>query len=475
MAILIDELNRLYSAFSQGLDDPLPPLALQYADYAVWQQQHLQGERLQQQTRFWSEHLSGAPALLELPTDHPRPQVQSYKGATLPLELPAQLSHRLRQFSLQQNVTPFMTLLAAWSILLSRLSNQPQVVIGTPVANRTRQETEALIGFFVNTLALHVDVKAHSRVDQLLAQVKAITLDAYSHQDLPFEQVVEALQPQRSLAHSPLFQAMLVLGNTPRDQALTLPGLELTALPDATATTQFDLTLSLNDDGESIHGRFEYATDLFDASTITRWSRHLLQLLDALLSDVTQPLASLPLLDAEQRRQLLVTFNPPALPLDEHLQRLPQRAFEAQAALTPDAVALVCAGQTLSYAALNAEANRIAHRLIALGVRPDDTVGLCALRSPQMVIGLLGILKAGAAYVPLDPQYPAQRLTHMLTDSAPKVLVIQQGLDTLPLPEGLATLELGCPSLQHVADHNPQVAELNFGSTPQAPPGCLRE
>ncbi|WP_418054994.1 non-ribosomal peptide synthetase [Pseudomonas syringae] len=463
VAILIDELNRLYSAFSQGLDNPLPPLALQYADYAVWQQQHLQGERLQQQTRFWSEHLSGAPALLELPTDHPRPQVQSYKGATLPLELPAQLSHRLRQFSLQQNVTPFMTLLAAWSILLSRLSNQPQVVIGTPVANRTRQETEALIGFFVNTLALHVDVKAHSRVDQLLAQVKAITLDAYSHQDLPFEQVVEALQPQRSLAHSPLFQAMLVLGNTPRDQALTLPGLELTALPDATATTQFDLTLSLNDDGESIHGRFEYAADLFDPSTITRWSRHLLQLLDALLSDVTQPLASLPLLDAEQRRQLLVTFNPPALPLDEHLHRLPQRAFEAQAALTPDAVALVCAGQTLSYAALNAEANRIARRLIALGVRPDDTVGLCALRSPQMVIGLLGILKAGAAYVPLDPQYPAQRLTHMLTDSAPKVLVIQQGLDTLPLPEGLATLELGCPSLQHVADHNPQVAELNFG------------
>nr|UXB94986.1 non ribosomal peptide synthetase [Pseudomonas syringae] len=463
VAVLIDEFNHLYSAFSQGLADPLPELALQYVDYAVWQQQHLQGERLHQQTRFWSEHLSGAPALLELPTDHPRPQVQSYKGATLPLELPTQLSHRLRQFSQQQDVTPFMTLLTAWSILLSRLSNQSQVVIGTPVANRPRQETEALIGFFVNTLTLRVDVQAHSRVDQLLAQVKAITLDAYSHQDLPFEQVVEALQPQRSLAHSPLFQAMLVLGNTPRDQALALPGLELTPLPDATGTTQLDLTLSLNDDGESIHGQFEYATDLFDASTITRWSRHLLQLLDALLGDVTQPLASLPLLDAEQRRQLLVTFNPPVLPLNEHSQRLPQRAFEAQTALTPDAVALVCAGQTLSYAALNAEANRIAHRLIELGVRPDDTVGLCALRSPQMVTGLLGILKAGAAYVPLDPQYPAQRLAHMLTDSAPKVLVIQQGLDTLPLPEGLATLELGCPSLQHVADHNPQIAALNFG------------
>ncbi|WP_248801240.1 condensation domain-containing protein, partial [Pseudomonas sp. MWU13-2105] len=186
-------------------------------------------------------------------------------------------------FSQQQGLTPFMTLLAAWSILLSRLSNQAQVVVGTPVANRPRQETEALIGFFVNTLALRVDVQAGSRVDQLLAQIKATTLDAYSHQDLPFEQVVEALQPERSLGHSPLFQAMLVLGNTPRDQALALPGLELTPLPQATGTTQFDLSLSLNDDGESIRGQFEYATDLFDESTIARWSRHLLHLLDALL------------------------------------------------------------------------------------------------------------------------------------------------------------------------------------------------
>ena len=429
VAVLIDEFNRLYSAFSQGLDDPLPPLALQYADYATWQQQHLQGERLQTQTRFWSEHLGGAPGLLELPTDHPRPQVQSYRGATLALELPAPLSNRLRQFSRQQGLTPFMTLLAAWSILLSRLSNQSQVVVGTPVANRPRQETEALIGFFVNTLALRVDVQAHSRVDQLLAQIKAITLDAYSHQDLPFEQVVEALQPERSLAHSPLFQAMLVLGDTPRDQVLALPGLELTPLPQATGTTQVDLSLSLNDDGESIHGQFEYATDLFDESTIQRWSRHLLQLLDALLGDVAQPLANLPLLDAEQRQQLLETFNPPQAVLDENPQRLPQRVFEAQAALTPDAVALVCAGQTLGYAELNARANRIAHRLIALGVRPDDTVGLCARRSPEMVIGLLGILKAGAAYVPLDPQYPAHRLAHMLADSAPRALVFQQGLD----------------------------------------------
>ncbi|QBZ90211.1 amino acid adenylation domain-containing protein [Pseudomonas viciae] len=463
VAVLIGEFNALYAAFSQDLDDPLPPLALQYADYAAWQQQHLQGERLQAQVGFWKEHLSGAPALLELPSDHNRPQVQSYQGAALALQLPAALSTRLRRFSQQQGLTPFMTLLGAWSILLSRLSNQPQVVVGTPVANRPRQETEALIGFFVNTLALRIDVQAHSRVDQLLAQIKATTLDAYSHQDLPFEQVVEVLQPERSLGHSPLFQAMLVLGNTPRDQALELPGLSLTPLPQPTGTTQFDVSLSLNDDGETISGQFEYATDLFDESTIARWGQHLLHLLDAMLDDAHQALATLPLLDDSQRQQLLETFNPANIALDESPSRFPHVAFEAQASRTPDAVALVCAGQSLSYAELNTQANRIAHALIALGVQPDDTVGLCARRSAQMVIGLLGILKAGAAYVPLDPQYPAQRLAHMLADSKPRALVRQQGLDELPLPQGLATLELGSAALLQVPEHNPSVTALGFG------------
>ncbi|MGX4730439.1 condensation domain-containing protein, partial [Pseudomonas corrugata] len=267
VAVLIGEFNALYAAFSQDREDPLPPLALQYADYAAWQQQHLQGERLQAQTQFWKEHLTGAPALLELPADHPRPQVQSYQGAALALQLPAPLSARLRRFSQQRGLTPFMTLLGAWSILLSRLSNQSEVVVGTPVANRPRRETEALIGFFVNTLALRIDVPADSPVEQLLERIKATTLDAYGHQDLPFEQVVEALQPERSLGHSPLFQAMLVLGNTPQDQALALPGLNLSPLPQPTGTTQFDVSLSLNDDGETISGQFEYATDLFDEST----------------------------------------------------------------------------------------------------------------------------------------------------------------------------------------------------------------
>ncbi|SDU54479.1 non-ribosomal peptide synthetase [Pseudomonas mediterranea] len=462
VAVLIGEFNALYAAFSQDREDPLPPLTLQYADYAAWQQQHLQGERLQAQTQFWKDHLDGAPALLELPADHPRPQMQSYQGAALALQLPAPLSARLRRFSQQRGLTPFMTLLGAWSILLSRLSNQSQVVVGTPVANRPRRETEALIGFFVNTLALRIDVQADSPVEQLLERIKATTLDAYGHQDIPFEQVVEALQPERSLGHSPLFQAMLVLGNTPQDQALELPGLSLNPLAQPTGTTQFDVSLSLNDDGETISGQFEYATDLFDEATIARWGRHLLHLLEAMLDDAAQPVATLPLLDDTQRRQLLETFNPASVALDESPSRFPHAVFAAQARRTPDAVALVGAGQTLSYAELNAQANRVAHGLIALGVRPDDTVGLCARRSPEMVIGLLGILKAGAAYVPLDPQYPAQRLAHMLADSAPRALVRQQGLDELPVPQGLATLELGSPTLLQQPAHDPQV-KLNFG------------
>ncbi|MCG6575987.1 amino acid adenylation domain-containing protein, partial [Pseudomonas sp. AF32] len=273
----------------------------------------------------------------------------------------------------------------------------------------------------------------------------------------------EALQPERSLGHSPLFQAMLVLGNTPHDQALALPGLNLTPLAQPTGTTQFDVSLSLNDDGDVISGQFEYATDLFEETTIARWGRHLLHLLEAMLDDASQALATLPLLDDAQRRQLLETFNPAPIALDESPSRFPHVVFETQASRTPDAVALVGDGQTLSYAELNAQANRVAHGLIALGVRPDDTVGLCARRSPEMVIGLLGILKAGAAYVPLDPQYPAQRLTHMLADSAPKALVHQHGLDALPLPHGLSTLELGSPALPQSPTHNPQVTDLNFG------------
>ncbi|HLD68858.1 MAG TPA: amino acid adenylation domain-containing protein, partial [Pseudomonas sp.] len=430
VAVLIGEFNALYAAFSQGQEDPLPPLALQYADYAAWQQQWLQGEALQAQTRFWREALKDAPALLELPSDRPRPQVQSYVGASLPLRLTPKLSKALRQFSQSRGLTPFMTLLGAWSVLLARLSNQPQVVIGTPVANRPRSETEALIGFFVNTLALRVDLGDQPSVGQLLARIKAITLDAYGHQDLPFEQVVEALQPERSLGHSPLFQAMLVLGNTPRDRALALPGLRLSPLERATRTTQFDLSLALNDDGEVIAGHFEYATDLFDESTIAHWGRHFLRLLEAMLADAEQPVSALPLLDSGQRRQLLVDFNRTQAEVPDLLLH---QGFEQHARTRPNASAVLAEGLSLSYAQLNRRANRIAHRLLAAGVRPDDPVALLVNRSPEMLIGILAILKAGGAYVPLDPDYPRERLLHMLADSAPRLLLSQGSLpDLLP-------------------------------------------
>ncbi|MDN3222037.1 non-ribosomal peptide synthetase [Pseudomonas nunensis] len=455
VALLIEEFNALYTAFSQGLDDPLPDLALQYADYAVWQREWLKGDVLHTQTRYWTQVLDGAPALLELPADRPRPQVQSYIGSSVPLRLSPELSSAVRRFSQQQGLTPFMTLLGAWSVLLARLSNQPDVVIGTPVANRPRAETEALIGFFVNTLALRVDLRDQPSVGQLLARIKSTALDAYSHQELPFEQVVEALQPERSLGHSPLFQAMLVFGNTPHNRTLELPGLQLSPVALPLSTTQTDLSLSLNDDGEIIAGQFEYATDLFDASTIERWGRHFLRLLEAMLSDTSQAVGALPLLDAEQYLQVLKDFNPIAESLDEDPDRLPQKIFETQAARTPEAIALVSAGETLTYAELNARANGVAHRLIKLGVKPDDTVGLCARRSADMVIGLLGILKAGAAYVPLDPQYPAERLAHMLADSAPRVLVRQQGLE-LAVPVDLATIEIGSDEITR----NPQIAGL---------------
>ncbi|WP_152979107.1 condensation domain-containing protein, partial [Pseudomonas corrugata] len=245
------------------------------------------------------------------------------------------------------------------------------------------------------TLALRIDVQADSPVEQLLERIKATTLDAYSHQDLPFEQVVEALQPERSLGHSPLFQAMLVLGNTPQDQALELPGLSLSPLAQPTGTTQFDVSLSLNDDGETISGQFEYATDLFDESTIARWGQHLLHLLDGMLEDATQPVATLPLLDNQQRRQLLGGFNQTHAPFAEG--RLLQEWFEQHVQARPQAIAVQADEVSLSYAELNTRANRIAHRLIAAGLRPDERVALLVERSPEMIIGILAILKAGGA------------------------------------------------------------------------------
>ncbi|MDQ1925164.1 condensation domain-containing protein, partial [Massilia pseudoviolaceinigra] len=294
--ILVQEFSALYTAFSQQQTDPLPPLSIQYADYAAWQREWLQGDVLHQQVHYWQQHLVGAPALLEMPTDHPRPPVQSYKGNRIAVTLPAALTQDLRAFSQRHGATLFMTLLAGWSALLSRMSGQNDVVIGTPFANRQRSEIESLIGFFVNTLALRVQLNDDPTVVQLLMQIKANTLEAYAHQDIPFEQVVDAIKPVRSLSHSPVFQAMLVLQNTPVGGELSLPGLTLSSITTPHSTTHFDLSLSLSETGESITGSLEYARDLFEQATMERLVQHLQILFSAMVADETKHISQLPLL-----------------------------------------------------------------------------------------------------------------------------------------------------------------------------------
>ncbi len=459
IGVLIKEVSALYAAFSRGQADPLPPLAIQYADYAAWQRQWLQGKALQSQIDFWRNHLTGAPALLELPADRPRPPMQSYAGDRVDLRLTPELSTTLRQLSQRHGSTLFMTLLAAWSALLSRLSGQTDVVVGSPVANRRRSEVEPLIGFFVNTLALRVAVDMESTVAELLAQVKATTLDAYAHQDVPFEQVVEALQPQRTLSYSPVFQTMLAFNNTPSGGELDLPGLRLSRMGSARHTAHFDLELSLRETGETLEGNVGFTSDLFDRDTVVRLVGYFVTLLQGMVADDTQPIGRLPLLSTSERAQVLTGFN--ATRTAHQFDRPVQSLFEDQVRRQPDAIAAVFDAQTLTYSELNRRANQLAHRLIALGARPDQRVAMCVERGLDLLIGVLGILKAGAAYVPLDPAYPADRLAYMLDNSAPVALLTQANLRDIGLPKtAVPVLVLDNGALAAEPDHNPQVVGL---------------
>ena len=441
MGVLINEFSALYAAFSQGQPDPLLPLTIQYADYAVWQRRWITGEVLQRQLDFWRDHLSGAPALLELPTDRPRPRVQDYAGASFGFELDAELTKNLKALSQRHGTTLFMTLLAAWAALLARLSGQSDVVIGTPVANRHRAEIEPLIGFFVNTQALRIDLSSSTSVAQLLAQVRATALAAQEHQDVPFEQVVETLSPQRSLAHSPVFQVMFAWQNAPQG-SLEMPGLQLQPVGAEASTIRFDLDLSLHDAGDCIAAHIGYACALFDRATVERHIAHWQTLLRALVADDQAIVTRLPLLSDDEKHQLLRGFNgtSASFPAERCIHQL----FEEQAARTPDATALVFEETSLSYAELNSQANRLAHYLIALGIAPDTRVAIALPRGIQMVVALLATLKAGGAYVPLDPNYPAERLAFMVADSSPRVLLTESGvLGALgDLAPSLAVLQL---------------------------------
>ncbi|MGF6813136.1 amino acid adenylation domain-containing protein [Paraburkholderia sp. Clong3] len=420
MGVLVRELSSLYRAFVAGQDDPLPPLAIQYGDYAAWQRQWLSGERLHSQAQYWRDTLSGAPACLGLPTDRPRPAQQSFAGAGVPVVIDAALTRGLKRLARQHGTTVFMAVLAAWAAVLSRLSGQDDVVIGVPSANRGRREVEELIGFFVNTLALRLDLSGAPSVAELLERTRRTALAAQEHQDLPFEQVVEIVKPPRALDHTPLFQAMLAWQNE-AVETLDLPGLSVEATGNGFAQVRFDLELSLGECGEEIAGSLHYATALFDQATIGRQRGYLLALLRAMVADAGQPVGRIELLSAAERGYLLEELNRTAA--DYPSQLCIHELFEAQVRQAPDRVAVVHEAEELGYGELNRRANRLAHHLIGLGVKPDQPVAICLERSPAMVVGILAILKAGGAYVPLDPAYPSARLNQVLEDAAPRLLL----------------------------------------------------
>jgi len=430
--IFFRELSILSDAYSAGQLSPLPELSIQYADFAQWQRQWLQGEVLERHLAYWRRQLDGSPAILELPTDYARPAEQTFRGATQAFELPAILVATLKALSQREGVTVFMTLLAVFKTLLHRYTGQDDIIVGTPIANRNRVEFERLIGFFTNTLVLRTDLSGNPRFRELLWRVREVALEAYAHQELPFEKLVAELQPERNVSYHPLFQVMFVHQHVPESlswPATPLPASSVSAshAPDAVGgTSKFDLTLFMMEIDKGLRGVIEYNTDLFKATTIMRMIGHFQTLLTGIAAHSDQRLSEFPLLTEAEQLQLLVAWNDTRrdYPQDRCIHEL----FEAQVQRTPDAVVVVFEDKSLTYRELNAHANQLAHFLRVLGVGPEVLVTICIERSLEMVIGLLGILKAGGAYVPLDPAYPQARLAFMLEDSQAPVLLTQQRL-----------------------------------------------
>jgi amino acid adenylation domain-containing protein len=467
MGVLIREIAALYTAIISEKPSSLAPLPFQYADFAFWQRKWLQEvgtthqSPLQTQLAYWRQQLDGISEL-NLPINRPRPAVQTYQGATQFLQLPKSLSLALEALSQQEGVTLFMTLLAAFQTLLYRYTQQEDIVVGSPIANRNRSEIEGLIGFFVNSLVLRTHLSGNPTFRELLSRVREVALGAYAHQDLPFEKLVEELHPERSLNQNPLFQVVFALQNAPME-ALELPGLTLSPLQFVdTGTTRFDLEFHLweptqnnglgVDSSEGISGFAVYNTDLFDAATITRILGHFQTLLESIVANPEQQIAELPILSAAECNQLLVEWNNTRVnyPKNQCIHQL----FEAQVEQTPDAIALVFENKQLTYRELNSRSNQLARYLQKQGVGAEVLVGLCVERSVEMVVGMLGILKAGGAYVPLDPTYPAERLRFMLEDAQVSVLLVQETL-VGGLPNAIAS------SQQNVTLHKPRIISLD--------------
>ncbi|MFB7781070.1 non-ribosomal peptide synthetase [Streptomyces bauhiniae] len=431
------ELGELYAAFRAGGTDPLPPLPAGYADHAAWQRERLSADVVARQTAYWRDALADAPVLLDLPTDRPRPAEQNHRGAQLRVEFDAELTAALRTLSRRNGSTLFMTLLTGWALVLSRWSGQSDVVIGTPTANRGRPELEALIGFFVNSLALRVDLSGDPSVAELLKRVRGVTLGGLTHQDLPFEQVVQVVNPPRSPAHTPLFQVMFAWQNTEGDEP-ALPGLDVTRLAEPSAGAKFDLALSLAEEDDRVVGTLDYACGLFDQETVERHCRQLRRVLTQMAADPQRPVSSLELMSERERAQILDDWNAtgsgvPAVPFPT--------LFEERVRTNPSAVAVEFGALSLTYAELNARANRLARHLVGLGVRPERLVAVALPRSVRWLVAVLAVLKAGGAYLPVDPAYPADRITYMLTDADP-VCVLTDAATARTLPDTTATLLL---------------------------------
>ncbi|ETX03443.1 MAG: hypothetical protein ETSY1_00010, partial [Candidatus Entotheonella factor] len=425
------ELDALYSTQVAGQSSLLSERPLQYADFAQWQRQWLSGEVLATQLAYWEQQLADVPARLELPTDHPRPRVQTFKGQTEWFDVVPPVAEALTALSRRSGVSLFMTLYAAFVVLLYRYSGQDDIVIGTPIANRHYREIESTLGFFVNTLALRTDVSGQPSFDTLLKRVRQVMLSGYAHQDIPFEQILSELDVERTLSHAPLFQVMFALDNAPA-APFAFGDLEVTPVAVDNVTAKFDLTLYLSENSQAgssrskagLKGGIEYNTDLFECETIQRMISHFQQLLAGLVADPNQPIDTLPLLSEAERQQVLLAWNNTrtTYPHDLCIHQLFEHRVEQQ----PDAIALVFDETCLTYSQLNRRANQLAHYLQELGVGPEVMVGLCLERSPEMVVGVLGILKAGGAYLPLDPAYPRERLTFMLADTNAPVILTQQ-------------------------------------------------
>ncbi len=443
VGLLCNELSALYAAFLRGQEDPLPGFDIQYADYSVWHRRWVESDQVKQQASYWKTALAGTPALLELPTDHPRPAAQDYKGAYAELVLDEELTAGLKEFSKRHRVTLFMTLTAAWAALLSRLSGQQDVVIGTPVANRGQKEVEGLIGFFVNTLALRVDLSGSPTVRQLLERTRACSLAALQHQDFPFEHVVELTRPARNLAYTPLFQVMFGWQEFAQEH-VELPDLETEPLLLPHRKAKFDLTILLQDEGDRITGFVEYATSLFEQATINRYLQYLRTLLQGMMADDTVAIDRVPILPEAERHRLLFDWNDTTAeyPKNTSLSTL----IEDQAERTPDAIAVVHGHRRLTYRELNESANQLAFELRKHGAGPEQTVGLCVGRSTDMVVALLAIVKSGAAYLPLDPIFPRDRLAYMLQDSGTRLLVTEKSLREVRPPFTGTTILLEDPA-----------------------------